>query len=57
MNPQVKAIPLIVVGVLLNAFAQICLKKGLVHGMSFELGPSSASSSRRGSWRASAATP
>ena len=38
MNPQMKAIPLIVVGVLLNAFAQICLKKGLVHGMSLEFG-------------------
>lgn len=36
MNPQVKAIPLILVGVLLNAFAQICLKKGLVHGMSWD---------------------
>lgn len=29
MNPQMKAIPLIVIGVLLNASAQICLKKGL----------------------------
>jgi drug/metabolite transporter (DMT)-like permease len=38
MTPQVKAIPLIVVGVLLNAFAQICLKKGLVHGMETNLG-------------------
>lgn len=36
MNPQVKAIPLILVGVLLNAFAQICLKKGLAHGMSWD---------------------
>lgn len=38
MNPQFKAIPLILLGVLLNAAAQICLKKGLTHGMSFELG-------------------
>ncbi len=38
MTPQLKAIPLIVVGVLLNAFAQICLKKGLVQGMTMELG-------------------
>ncbi len=29
MNPNLKAIPLILVGVLLNAGAQICLKKGL----------------------------
>ena len=29
MSPNVKAIPLIVLGVLLNAAAQICLKKGL----------------------------
>ncbi len=36
MTPQIKAIPLIIVGVLLNAFAQICLKKGLVHGMSWD---------------------
>lgn len=39
MTPNVKAIPLILLGVLLNAGAQICLKKGLTHGMSFELGP------------------
>ncbi len=38
MAPNIKAIPLILVGVLLNAGAQICLKKGLTHGMSFELG-------------------
>ena len=38
MAPTIKAIPLILVGVLLNAGAQICLKKGLTHGMSFELG-------------------
>lgn len=37
MNPYVKAIPLILVGVLLNAFAQIAMKKGLnaVGGMSW----------------------
>lgn len=33
MNPNLQTIPLIVLGVLLNAFAQICLKKGLVNGM------------------------
>lgn len=38
MTPQLKAIPLIVTGVLLNAFAQICLKKGLVHGMETQFG-------------------
>lgn len=38
MTPNVKAIPLILFGVLLNAAAQICLKKGLTHGMSFEFG-------------------
>jgi multidrug transporter EmrE-like cation transporter len=38
MSPQLRAIPLIVIGVLLNAFAQICLKKGLVHGMETNLG-------------------
>ncbi|HET8714952.1 MAG TPA: hypothetical protein VFM16_03935 [Holophagaceae bacterium] len=38
MTPNLKAIPLILLGVLLNAAAQICLKKGLTHGMSFELG-------------------
>ena len=37
MTPNIKALPLILAGVLLNAAAQICLKKGLVHGMSFEL--------------------
>ncbi len=36
MTPQLKAIPLIIAGVLLNAFAQICLKKGLVNGMSWD---------------------
>jgi drug/metabolite transporter (DMT)-like permease len=36
MTPNIKAIPLILLGVLLNAAAQICLKKGLTHGMSFE---------------------
>ena len=41
MSPNVKAIPLIVVGVLLNALAQICLKKGLqaAGGMQLEVGP------------------
>ncbi len=29
MSPNFKAIPLILIGVLLNALAQICLKKGL----------------------------
>ena len=38
MTPQIKAIPLILVGVLLNAFAQICLKKGLQGGMQLEFG-------------------
>ena len=37
MTPNIKAIPLILVGVLLNAAAQICLKKGLSQGMSFEI--------------------
>jgi drug/metabolite transporter (DMT)-like permease len=37
MSPQIKAIPLILVGVLLNAAAQICLKKGLAHGMEMNL--------------------
>lgn len=32
MSPNLKAIPLIVIGVLLNALAQICLKKGLHAG-------------------------
>ena len=41
MNPNMKAIPLIVVGVLLNAIAQICLKKGLqaAGGMELAVGP------------------
>ena len=41
MSPNVKAIPLIVLGVLLNAAAQICLKKGLnaAGGMTLEVGP------------------
>ena len=41
MSPNVKAIPLIVLGVLLNAAAQICLKKGLqaAGGMQVALGP------------------
>jgi drug/metabolite transporter (DMT)-like permease len=29
MSPQMKAIPLILLGVLLNAVAQLCLKKGI----------------------------
>jgi len=39
MNPYVKALPLILAGVLLNAFAQIAMKKGLaaVGGMTWEL--------------------
>ena len=37
MNPHLKAIPLIVVGVLLNALAQICLKKGLQSAGGFSL--------------------
>jgi multidrug transporter EmrE-like cation transporter len=41
MSPNVKAIPLIVLGVLLNAAAQICLKKGLqaAGGMQLAVGP------------------
>ena len=41
MSPNVKAIPLIVLGVLLNAAAQICLKKGLqaAGGMQLAAGP------------------
>ncbi len=41
MSPNLKAIPLIVLGVLLNAVAQICLKKGLqsAGGMQVALGP------------------
>lgn len=40
MNPNFKAIPLILIGVLLNALAQICLKKGLqaVGGLNLEWG-------------------
>lgn len=40
MSPNFKAIPLILVGVLLNALAQICLKKGLqaAGGLQVELG-------------------
>jgi drug/metabolite transporter (DMT)-like permease len=40
MNPNFKAIPLILIGVLLNALAQICLKKGLqaVGGLHMEWG-------------------
>jgi multidrug transporter EmrE-like cation transporter len=39
MNPYIKALPLILAGVLLNAFAQIAMKKGLnaVGGMTWEL--------------------
>ena len=38
MSPYIKALPLIVTGVLLNAFAQIAMKKGLnaVGGMAWE---------------------
>ena len=41
MTPNMKAIPLIVLGVLLNAAAQICLKKGLqaAGGMELAFGP------------------
>ncbi len=41
MSPNLKAIPLIVLGVLLNAVAQICLKKGLqaAGGMQLSAGP------------------
>ncbi len=41
MSPNLKAIPLILLGVLLNAAAQIFLKKGLqaAGGMPFEAGP------------------
>jgi multidrug transporter EmrE-like cation transporter len=40
MNPYLKALPLILAGVLLNAFAQIAMKKGLnaVGGMTWDLG-------------------
>jgi multidrug transporter EmrE-like cation transporter len=39
MNPYIKALPLILAGVLLNAFAQIAMKKGLhaVGGMTWDL--------------------
>lgn len=39
MSPYVKALPLILAGVLLNAFAQIAMKKGLhaVGGMTWDL--------------------
>jgi multidrug transporter EmrE-like cation transporter len=39
MNPYLKALPLILTGVLLNAFAQIAMKKGLnaVGGMTWDL--------------------
>ena len=39
MNPYLKALPLILAGVLLNAFAQIAMKKGLnaVGGMTWDL--------------------
>ena len=39
MNPYMKALPLILAGVLLNAFAQIAMKKGLnaVGGMTWDL--------------------
>jgi multidrug transporter EmrE-like cation transporter len=39
MNPYMKALPLILAGVLLNAFAQIAMKKGLnaVGGMTWTL--------------------
>jgi multidrug transporter EmrE-like cation transporter len=38
MNPYIKALPLILAGVLLNAFAQIAMKKGLnaVGGITWE---------------------
>ena len=41
MNPYVKAIPLILIGVLLNAFAQIAMKKALqaTGGMEWSPGP------------------
>ena len=39
MNPYMKALPLILAGVLLNAFAQIAMKKGLnaVGGMTWDV--------------------
>jgi multidrug transporter EmrE-like cation transporter len=40
MNPYLKAIPLILAGVLLNAFAQIAMKKAVsAAGMEWSLGP------------------
>jgi len=40
MNPYLKALPLILAGVLLNAFAQIAMKKAVsVTGMEWSLGP------------------
>lgn len=40
MNPHLKALPLIVAGVLLNAFAQIAMKKALqAEGMTWSLLP------------------
>lgn len=40
MNPYLKALPLILAGVLLNAFAQIAMKKAVTAvGMEWSLGP------------------
>jgi len=40
MNPYLKAIPLILLGVMLNAFAQIAMKKAVTAaGMEWSLGP------------------
>lgn len=40
MNPYLKALPLILAGVLLNAFAQIAMKKAVsAVGMAWSLGP------------------
>ncbi len=40
MNPYLKALPLILAGVLLNAFAQIAMKKAVTAvGMEWNLGP------------------
>jgi multidrug transporter EmrE-like cation transporter len=40
VNPYVKALPLILTGVLLNAFAQIAMKKAVTAtGMEWSLGP------------------
>jgi multidrug transporter EmrE-like cation transporter len=40
MNPYIKALPLILSGVILNAFAQIAMKKGLnaVGGITWDIG-------------------